>query len=467
MHWWQIIYAGTIFVVLFLSFKNKKYLVYGYVFSLPWGGLLIDVGVQLTIDRFISFIMLLLAVPLIGKLAKLGPVFIFLIYAFVVTCVLSLLFLPETANEFPPLRGKYRWAIQIAMWSLMLAPVFFFQTLKKIGEIQKIYKILLISVIILCVLGCVQVLSYFLFNFDPFPIGILSSEEVQKQGIFVFKGTPILRMSSLGGEPKHIAYSIVTVLSIMYIQILYDRNRRSISKKELIIFLFLFLSLVLTFSTQGFILLLVDLFFIMFVSVYVLKDIRIKKVIYVVFLLFILLYLLFYFERNILLLLQERTIVRLQETGFIEDWNKAVLGFLREHPKYWLTGVGLGNIHLYAQNYIPAQAPLYMSENVFVAKSGFFRLISEVGFIGFLFFSYAYFKPVFALKKIRHITSRDGLGKHIVLSIVFFINFMFSNDGPPYVFFMMAISYSIYSIFRRGRPNGFVHNNKYPKPPPG
>ena len=467
MHWWQFIYAGAIFVVLLLSFKSQKYLIYGYVFFLPWAGLTVDLGVQLNIDRLISFIMLLLAVTFIGKLVRLGPVLLFLIYAFVVTCVLSLLFLPETANEFPPLRGKYRWAIQITMWSLLFAPVFFFQTLKKIGEIQKIYKILLISIIILCVLGWVQVLSYFLFNFDPFPIGILNPEDILRQGIFDFQGTPIFRMSSLGGEPKHFAYSIVTVLSIMFIQILYGKNRKSIGKKKLAIFLFLLFSLILTFSTQGFGLLLVDLISITFLSVYVLKDVRINKVVYIVFLLFMSLSVLIYFERDILQVLNERTFLRLQESGFIEDWNDAVLGFLREHPKYWFTGVGLGNIHLYAKDYIPGYALHHMFGEVFIAKSGFLRLISEVGMIGFLFFLYAYFKPVFALKKIRHINGRNDFGEHIVLSIVVFINFLISANGPPYVFFIMAISYSTYSLSRRGRSNGFVHNNKFPKPTPG
>lgn len=465
MHLWQIIYAAAVFVILLLSFKSKKYIIYGYVFFFPWYGLQIDVGVQLNIDKFISLIMLILAVTFIGKLVRLSSVFLFLIYAFVVTLVLSLLFLPDIANEFPPFRGKYRWAIQITMWLLLFAPVFFFQTLKKICEIQKIYRILVTSVIILCVLGWVQVLAYFLFNFDPFPLGTLNPEGTFRQGLLFFQGVPILRMSSLGGEPKHLAYSIVTVLSIMFMQILYSQNKKPISKKESVIVLFLLLSLILTFSTQGFVLLLVDLP-ITFLSLYVLKDIKINKVIYIAFLLFISISVLIYFERDILQLLNERTFLRLQETGFIEDWNEAVLGFLRESPTYWFTGVGLGNIHLYAQNYIPRYALPYMTGSVFVAKNGFLRLISEVGIIGFLFFLYAYFRPVFALKKVRHIDGINDFGEHIVLSIVVFINFMLSADGPLYVFLLMAISYSIYSIFRRGGPNEFMYHNKYTKPIP-
>ena len=317
------------------------------------------------------------------------------------------------------------------------------------------------------ILGWIQIFSYSLYGFDPFPINFLNPERIARQGIISFQGTSILRMTSLGGEPKYLAYSIVTVLSIMFIQILYEKGRKSISLKELVIILFLFLSLISTLSTQGLGLFLIDILTITTLSVFVLKDIRINKGIHIVFLLVVFLSLLIYFERDLLKLLNERTIVRLQNSEFIEPADNAVLGILRENTIYWLTGVGLGNIHLYSQH-IRGEFLLFMSEhNVFAAKSGLLRLISELGIIGFLLFLYAYFKPVFALNKIRHINGRNGLGKYIVISVVVFINFMISSAAPPFVFFIMAISYSIYRISIRDRPNRFVHNNKYTKPIPG
>lgn len=70
----------------------------------------------------------------------------------------------------------------------------------------------------------------------------------------------------------------------------------------------------------------------------------------------------------------------------VEDFDRAVLGFLQEEPGYLLTGVGLGNAHLYANEYLPTFAIPYAADTAFVAKSGYLRLISEVGLVGLALF---------------------------------------------------------------------------------
>jgi len=126
----------------------------------------------------------------------------------------------------------------------------------------------------------------------------------------------------------------------------------------------------------------------------------------------------------------------------MEDWNEAVMGFISDHPKYLLTGVGLGNIHLYAQKYIPDYALHYMADNVFVAKSGFLRILSETGIIGFLLFLISCLKPITSLFKFRK--KDDLILLSIIIGVYSLIDFFLSWDGPNYIFLFLGIIYSIY-----------------------
>jgi uncharacterized membrane protein YidH (DUF202 family) len=123
----------------------------------------------------------------------------------------------------------------------------------------------------------------------------------------------------------------------------------------------------------------------------------------------------------------------------MEDWNEVVLAWLRAHPTYGVLGVGLGNVHLYAAEYIPP-AYSYMYDNVFVAKSGLLRLISEIGIVGLVFALWMYWAPIWRARRLHSTPMANAL--FLVASVVA-LDFAVSWDGPLYVFLVMSFSLAL------------------------
>jgi hypothetical protein len=65
----------------------------------------------------------------------------------------------------------------------------------------------------------------------------------------------------------------------------------------------------------------------------------------------------------------------------LEVQDEAVFDFLKQEPYYAITGLGLGNVHFYAINYLPPGFPLFR-DTPFKGNSGFFLLLGDIGFIG-------------------------------------------------------------------------------------
>lgn len=433
----KILFYAYIAISLSFLFRNKKYLLYAYIFSLPFMGLIIDIGLQIDLPKGVSFIMLFALILSLNKLPKKTlPIFYFLFYLAFITIVLSI-FLPETANLFPPLRGKYRWIMQIFVWFLLFVPLIYSLYIKTTVEIKTLLNIFIISLIILTALGYVQYISYTFFNYDPFPIGILMDVERHGIGLLGYYDSFIFRMSSIGGEPKHLAYSLVIGLTVLlsYFMIKKEFFNKNI---DIFIFLFLFIALLLTFSTQGYILLFLNL------TVLLIYFRRIKIAFFLIVIIFLVGTIIYtYLGMSLsdiiyLRLFREKEDILL--STYIEDWNEAVLGFLKDHPRFLITGVGVGNIHLWAQDYIPDYAAHYMTGNVFVAKSGFLRILSETGLFGLFLFFYSYLKPFINFKK--YILKANI--HFLLISILIFLDFLLSADAPPYFIFAFIIVYMLY-----------------------
>ena len=52
----------------------------------------------------------------------------------------------------------------------------------------------------------------------------------------------------------------------------------------------------------------------------------------------------------------------------------------------------MGNIHNLAYRYIPSENMYYMADSIFVAKSGYLKLLSELGMVGLVAFSAIFFQ---------------------------------------------------------------------------
>jgi O-antigen ligase len=87
-------------------------------------------------------------------------------------------------------------------------------------------------------------------------------------------------------------------------------------------------------------------------------------------------------------ILLARTIDRIgqSEAGGLEDFDDAIVTYLSEHPTSAVTGVGLGNMHLYANSYLTPEVAEYASGTAFSAKAQYLRFISEIGLIGLALF---------------------------------------------------------------------------------
>jgi O-antigen ligase len=72
--------------------------------------------------------------------------------------------------------------------------------------------------------------------------------------------------------------------------------------------------------------------------------------------------------------------------GLIEDFDVAIWDFLFDNPTALLVGVGLGNAHLYADQYLEPEFAAYAQGTAFVAKSGYLRVLSELGLVGLCLF---------------------------------------------------------------------------------
>ena len=431
-------YIFIVFIVIsgILFVKNKKHLIYLYLLALPFFGLQVDWGLQVDFSKILSFAMFIYVVSFLKFPRKLSPIVGFLLYIIFITVVMSM-FLPESAKEFPLLRGEYRWVSQVFMWLLIFAPIFYSQILR-IDEktIERLYKVLLISLVIISFLGFVQIFCFYFLNFDPFPLGFFVQGDSERMAGFQYGEIFVFRMTSFGGEPKYLAYSLVMGLTILFPYLI---NKKIFfgKKLDIFIFIFLFAALFSTLSTQGYV-----LFFLNFIVLLIYFK-RVKIVI--VFFLFLIPFAIVvasFFGISLYDLIQLR-LFRGEESislaTYTEDFNEAIIGFLTDYPEFMISGVGLGNIHLWAQDYIPDYAAHYMTGNVFCAKSGFLRVLSELGIFGTGLFFYAFLKPFSHFKKYS-----KTVKLHFIISFLIFFDFLLSMNGPIYITFAFIIVYSLY-----------------------
>lgn len=107
--------------------------------------------------------------------------------------------------------------------------------------------------------------------------------------------------------------------------------------------------------------------------------------------------------------------------------------FLSKFPEYLFFGSGLGNIHNLAFPYIRTENLYYMKGNIFVAKSGYLRVISELGLLGFCLFSLMTYSIFRKLNYVKNIYT--GELQKIIKSMQFVIIIVFiAYMSRSYVF---------------------------------
>ncbi len=398
------IVLGLLAFSAFLAIRAPFRALVAAVFFAPWAGFDVDVGLRVT--AYLIFLAPLVGVFLLSvikgrhareALGSLGLLWLVIVYA-VLWSLAQIPFLPEAAVAGGALRSpELRAVVQIVMFFIMIAPVFLVPWLvRNLDQVRYLVGTYLVSVVILASLGWVQLVIWVATGSDPIPIGfvdnLLGGAAGQRSGQFMFGGDVIFRMSAFGGEPRDLGAGLV--VGLLFIQAGVRPRWRFAS----LVWPFLFVSMLATFSTMALITWfgasLVQLVFRERNNRSLREGIVAfnKRSLYIGIVLLVLIPGTFiaFPESRIVQVIELRTIERViggsSASGggpaYLEDFNAAVIGFLRASPAYALTGVGLGNAHLYADPFLPDYAVFYAGGTSFVAKSAGLRWISEIGVIG-------------------------------------------------------------------------------------
>lgn len=444
-------------VFLVIALRSPRYAMFAMFFLAPWHGLDIDIGVRITGYRLVVAA-LVIAIGLRMSLGKNRYRFVkshrwlwlFVLYA-LVNCIIQISLLPQTGLfSGGALRsGLLRPVAQIFMFGLTLAPLFLVPlSVRKTSDIISLGKTYLWSVTILAVLGWLQLGLWYGIGFNPFPIGLVNSflggsiNHVLREGVDFVGYVSVYRMNSFGGEPKGLATGFAVGLLLLQAggdSVLLWR------RKTILLWGFLMASLLLTWSTSGVFLWLIGTVVLMLLGaggVVVKKyNRRILLTSSVVVLAIMAITSLLYIKDpgNVFHTLIERRFIGRNP---IEDFDEVVLLFLKDQPGYLIFGVGLGNIHLYAEHYID---PLYrfMFGNIFVAKSGYLRIVSELGLVGFLLFVFSVWQMASLVRNKAHANSffykKSNLGNMLsTIGIVLFVGGMARGYIWPQMFLALG-----------------------------
>lgn len=422
--------AVVFFVVaLVVALKSPRRGALFCVFLLPWWGLEIDVGVRIT--AYTLAVAALVPAVLLRRNrsdgfradSKASDGFLWFAVFTVAWSLSQVYFLPEATVAGGALRGPVMRAIlQVFVFGLSICPVFLLPlALRTIPDLMKAGRMYIVSCYCLAALGAAQIGIWYATGKDPLPIGILNqliggyNAEFTRSGMFFFEGQSIYRMSSLGGEPKVLGQSLVIAMILLLGSQIY--SSRPLTMKGLLAWLFLLLSVFATQSTSAFGLLVIAVAVmtvaslvssrrrsiraglatgatvafaagVLAVGILVAGDLRAER--------------LFTWATDVLM---ERTVGR---GSMVEDFDQAILGFLNDQPENYWTGVGLGNIHLYADPYLSATTRRYAGGRVFFAKSGYLKLISESGIIGLCLFLFACLR---LLSRLNTLAKRTAWGE--------------------------------------------------------
>lgn len=370
-------------VGIFYLFKKPLYTFYIAIFFLPFKGLYLWVGTNIEIWKVLSAVSLLIFWPTFLLKSYNGiknnryfHLLLFYICYAVLMTVIFLLLIPEqdkhtVVGGFFKNEGRYIYQLGLFLITvnLILWPIY---VLRNDDDISKLFRIVFYSVAVLSILGLFQELSIMFFNNDPFPIHRPEGFDYEGGSLVIPKGETIRRINSLAGEPKHLA--IVLIIGMVVI-LLHRLNGKNIIRFDLFFFTLFLACLVLTYSTTGYIWYGVVMFLLMMLYGFKLS-------------------------RNIMALLIAASITMavvhystggeptpyimktINKTG-LEVQDEAVLHFLLNEPYYAITGLGLGNVHFYADKYLPPGLPIFR-DTPFKGNTGLLFLLGDTGFIGLL-----------------------------------------------------------------------------------
>lgn len=365
-----LILAGVFFL------KNKPInTLYIILFTFPYKNFYIWVGTNLEIWKVLSIIFVVIYWPIWilsknngGRHYKYLIYFIFLIfYVLAMTVIHDLVIDPENKKIMIGgfLKNEGRIYIQIMFFLISVNLVFIvYNIVDSYKTALNCVRALLYGVVVLAGFGVIQFIVVKLTGINIFPIQ--GSDGISHSGYIL---NTVFRINSLAGEPKHMGMAMAIGIIII---ILSRVNKLDLMKYEWVILIIMFLNLFFTYSTTGYAWLGVGLIIIFIL--YSLKNTR------NIILSVLLLTMVSTFFFNISDLSRGTFEKQISKTSF-EPQDEAVKSYFLENPLHAVTGTGLGNIHHYAEKYIPSFFPLF-HDIPFKGNSGFYLLLGDYGLIG-------------------------------------------------------------------------------------
>lgn len=458
---------GALTISGFLALRRPKTALLTAVFFIPWAGLDVDIGLRVT--AYLVFITPVFFIVILRMTAShdrgidfssFGVLNILVLYA-IVWSLVQIPFLPDANIAGGGMRQPgIRSMAQIVMFLITLSPLLIVPALiRHTPDLLRLGQVYLASTVLLAVIGWLQLSIWIVTGSDPLPVGffdnLLGGNASNRSGMFVYDGQSIYRMSSFGGEPKGMGASLAVSLLML------QSNIRMKAGLKLALWYFLFASMIATFSTMG----MLAWFGATLVQFFTTFDLRLKlrapK---------------FMINRSILLstlfatmavaaigfspagnrlieMVEMRTVDRVTEgdQAYLEEFNVAITDFLLDQPLFLVTGVGLGNAHLYANDYLPLGTQYYAAGTPFVAKSLALKLVSEIGLPVFLFFSYWVISSLRKAASLRRLVkSLEAVTHNIAkFSLPLFAFVLVSVYVTPHFFMMLGCAFAVLAIARR------------------
>lgn len=412
------------------------------MFAMPFHTWKYNIGLNLTIYQIIILLIIVSAVfkkP--NKKLFFGNKYIllFLFYALLSTIILSVWFISDIRQLGGFFRSEGRFLSQIFLWFLTFSIIpLACNYIKHISDIFKYLKVYISGLILLVILGWVQFSIFYLTKVDIFPLGGIAG--VSHSGLWSFDGTTFFRMSSLGGEPKTFSISLVVGFFIILFS---NRHNIFFFKYDPILkYSFIFTSFA-TLSTSGMVLFIILYSFFLF---YITTNTRlvatrnIKKTIYSLSIFFILCLFVFNYWDFISVIIQKRIFER---DVMSEDWDAPIQIWLSKSPEFIFFGSGLGNVHNFAYPYILKETLFYMENSIFVAKSGYLRIVSELGLVGFFLFIFMIYNTYRKLGTVSNFAEASTKKLFVVMQailVVIVLSFLARGSMLGELSVFMAIS---------------------------
>lgn len=390
-------------IVAAIAVANMRAALMLTVFLLPWSGLDVDVGLRVTafqvsLGALLTVSLVRLTQPGLAppRVAGGGLLTALVLYA-IVWSLVQIGFLPQVEVITMGLRSPLvRACIQILLFVFgMTLVVLMPMLITRRDDVLMMGRLFLAGVLVLTLIGWVQIAGWYATGSNPLPIGALGHAlggiyAAERSGAFALDALNIYRMNSFAGEPRDLGIDIIIAMIIVQAWALATPRPNGI--RLAIVWLFLFISMLATFSTSA-----IGLWVIASVALlpacwlFGVKVQRRTGSMLAVVAAFVVPFLLLIagLEASgvpVIDILAERTVERLSSDGALEDFDLAIIDYLKVEPESAITGVGLGNIHLYATPYLDPLFAIYAEGNVFVAKTQYLRFISEVGIIGLALF---------------------------------------------------------------------------------